>query len=229
MDADLDPDDDEVEAGGYSASLYSTYLLGNFFFDFTASGGMADYKMRRNIRYTLTTDSVDKTASSDTDGTHYTLALGAGYEFHAAGAIFGPYVQLNYLKADIDSFREGGADEFNLEIGDQKVKSLLSVLGGQISYPINGAFGTLSPQLRVDWRHEFDNNSRSLNARLINDPTGRVAVIRSDAPDRNYFNLAAGVVAALAGGTSVGLEYETVLGLKDITNHIPRARLRVSF
>jgi outer membrane lipase/esterase len=229
LDADLEADDDEVEADGYSASLYSTYYLGDLFFDFTASAGMADYKMRRNIRYVTMTDSVDKTASSDTDGAHYTLALGVGYEFRVAGAVFSPYAQLNYLKADIDRFREGGADEFNLEIGDQKVTSLLSALGGQLSYPIRGAFGTLSPQLRLDWRHEFENNRRSLTARFINDPSGRVAVIRSDDPDRNYFNLAAGVVAALVGGATVGLEYETVLGLKDITNHIVRARLRVSF
>lgn len=229
LDADLDTDDDEVEADGYSVSLYSTYYLGDLFFDFTASVGMTDYKMRRNIRYVIATDSVDKTAFSDTDGTHYTLALGTGYEFRAAGTIFGPYIQLNYLKADIDSFRERGADEFNLEIGDQKVKSLLSVLGGQISYPVNGAFGTLSPQLRVEWRHEFENDPRSLTARLINDPTNRTAVIRSDNPDRDYFNVAAGVVAALAGGTSVALEYETVLGLRDVTNHIVRARLRVRF
>jgi outer membrane lipase/esterase len=229
LDADLDAEDDEVEADGYSASLYSTYYLGDLFFDLTASLSMADYKMRRNIRYILTADSVDKTATADTDGTQYTFALGAGYEFRAAGAIFGPYVQLNYLKADIDSFREGGADELNLQIGDQKVKSLLSVLGGQISYPIGGAFGTLLPQLRVDWRHEFKNDARSVTATLINDPTSPGVVIRSDKPDRNYFNVAAGVVAALTGGTSVGLEYETVLGLKDITNHIVRARLRLSF
>jgi outer membrane lipase/esterase len=68
-----------------------------------------------------------------------------------------------------------------------------------------------------------------LTARLINNPTGPVAVISSDDPDRDYFNVAAGVVASLAGGTTVALEYETVLGLEDITNHIIRARLRVSF
>jgi outer membrane lipase/esterase len=229
MDADLDGNTDEVEADSYTASLYSTYYLGNLFFDFTGSAGISDYKMRRNVSYVTSTDSVDKMATSDTDGIQYTLGIGAGYEFHAAGVVFGPYVQLNYLRAEIDSFREGGADEFNLEIGDQKVTSLLSVLGGQISYPMRHSFGTLSPQLRVEWRHEFDNDNRSLSARLINDPSGRVAVFNSDDPDRDYFNVSAGVVATLTGGTSVSLEYETVLGLRDISYHQVRSRLRVSF
>jgi uncharacterized protein with beta-barrel porin domain len=229
LDADLDADEDEVEADSYSVALYSTYYVGDLFLDFMASGGMADYKMTRNIRYVTATDSVDKTAFSDTDGTHYAFAFGAGYEFRVVRAIFGPYTQVNYLKSNIDGFREQGAAEFNLEIGDQEVESLLSVLGVQISYPVRGAFGTLLPQLRAEWRHEFKNDSRSLTARLINNPTGPVAVISSDDPDRDYFNVAAGVVAALTGGTTVALEYETVLGLEDITNHIIRARLRVNF
>jgi outer membrane autotransporter protein len=235
QDAKLSATQDTIEADDLTAALYATYSflesrLGSFSVDFTASGGRTDYsQITRTIRYVTNIDSVDKTASADTDATHYALALGVNYEFHYRRAYFGPHVMVNYLHANIDGFRECGADEFNLDIGDQTGKSLVLSLGGQFSYiyPVPGT--TLQPHLRAEWRHEFENNSRLLTARFINAPSGSVAAFPTDAPDRDYCDFAVGVVATFAGRATVALEYETLLGLKSITNNIMHGRLRIPF
>lgn len=228
-DAELDGDDGEVSADGYGLSLYGTYYAGDFFLDLTATAGLTDFGMERSIRYAVDTDSVDETASSDTDASHYALALGAGYEMRRGAASFGPYAGLEYLRVDIDGFREHGAAEFNLEIGDQEVTSLLAVLGAQASYAVNAGQATLVPQLRAEWRHEYDDDPRSLRARLVNDPSGDSAVIESDAPDGDYFFVATGLLAALPNGATTALEYQTVLGLAEVTHHVLQLRLRVPF
>ncbi|MBB3189547.1 autotransporter outer membrane beta-barrel domain-containing protein [Halomonas cerina] len=229
VDAELDDSEGDVGADSYSLSLYSTYYVNDFFLDLTTTAGMADYDMSRNIRYTLETDSVDKTAVSTTDGHHYALALNAGYEFRGGGTLMAPYAGVDYLHTEIDDFRERGADWFNLQIGDQEVTSLQSVLGLQASYPVRAGDTTLLPRIRAEWRHEFDNDARALEARLVNDPSDDIEVVVSDDPDRDYFTVSTGLTGALPGGSTASLEYQTVLGLDDVSHHILQARLRMSF
>lgn len=230
MDADFDELDDEVEVDGYSASLYSTYYINDFYIDFIASAGLNDYETTRNAQLDVDGDGNDEfvAANGDTDGTQYTVGLGAGYEYKIAGAILGPYVQINYLNADIDSFRETGADPINLEIGDQDIESLISVVGGQASYTIRTGSVDLVPQVRAEWWHEFDNDSRSIEANFVTAPAA-TQVIPTDDPDRDYFNLGVGLLGVFSEDASVFLEYQTVLGLEDITNHIVRAQVRLNF
>lgn len=229
VDADFDANDGEVGADGYGLSLYGSYYPGDFFVDVTATAGLTDYDMTRNIRYAVATDSVDASARSRTDGTHYALALAGGYELRRGALTFGPYAGIEYLEADIDGFRERGAGEFNLEIGDQRTTSLLSVLGAQASYAVQAGEASVLPQIRFEWRHEFDDDARSLEARLVNDPSGDVAVLESEDPDRDYFFLATGVLAVLPGGASLAAEYQTVLGLAEVTHHVVQLRARLAF
>jgi outer membrane autotransporter protein len=227
MDADFDELEDEVEVDGYSASLYSTYYIKDFYIDFIASAGLNDYETTRNTKLEAT--GVFKTANGDTDGTQYTVGLGAGYEFKVAGAILAPYVQVNYLNADIDGFRETGGDVINLEIGDQDIESLISVVGGQASYTIRTGFVDLVPQVRAEWWHEFENDSRSLEASFVNDLDSVTRVIPTDDPDRNYFNLGLTLLGVFSEDASGFVECQTVLGIEDITNHIVRGGIRLNF
>lgn len=232
MDADFDAFDDEVEVDGFSASFYSTYYMKDFYVDFIASGGSNDYETTRNVVLDVNNDgNVDfgGTAKGDTDGTQFNVGLGVGYEYKVAGAILGPYAQVNYFNADIDGFTETGADPLNLEIGDQNIESLISVVGGQASYTIRTELVDLVPQVRAEWWHEFENNSRSIQASFAADPDDVTKIIPTNDPDRDYFNVGVGLVGVFSEDATAFLEYQTVLGLEDVTNHIVRAQLRVNF
>jgi outer membrane autotransporter protein len=102
-------------------------------------------------------------------------------------------------------------------------------LGGQASYSISQPWGVLVPQARLEWLHEFEDDSRLVTASFAQD-TGAVEFsVPTDNPDRDYFNLGLGVAAVLPQGRSVFLYYETVVGRNDLTQHSVAAGVRLEF
>jgi outer membrane autotransporter protein len=225
VEATFDASAGEASTDSFSLSVYGTYYLDALYLDFIGTFGWNDYSTVRNIRYT----GVDRTALGDTDGFQYAFAVGAGYDFSFGPATLGPYGRLSYLNLQIDGYRERGAEGLNLEIGEQELDSLVLALGAQVSYAFRTGFGALIPAARFEWRHEFLNDRRSVTAKYANDPFNTFFAISSDEPDRDYFALGVGLVAVLSRRVTAFVDYETVLALADVTNHIVTLGLRVEF
>jgi outer membrane autotransporter protein len=98
-----------------------------------------------------------------------------------------------------------------------------------VAYAINTGFGVLSPQLAVEWRHEFLNNDRSVAAKYAVDPFNTFFLIPTDNPDRDFVALAVGMSAAFAKGVSAFFNYETIIGLRDVTSHAFVGGVRIEF
>ena len=243
-DIDLDNDGGSLDAFSFTGSLYATYYASQqFFIDAIASIGWSDYDIDRAIRYTIreadTTRmvAVDKVASADTDGLWVGFSLGGGYDFTMGALTVGPLARFNYRWATIDGYEEeidgtGAGIGLALDIDDQDIESLSSVLGAQASYAISMPWGVILPQLRLEWEHEFLNDSETIKAHFVHDPTPDDATeirLATDDPDRDFFNVAAGVVAAFRQGISAFVQYETILGLDDITVHHVALGLRAEF
>jgi outer membrane autotransporter protein len=235
----------EMDANAYTFSAFGTYYVDRLYIDGIFSYGWNDFDGTRNIVYTIPstdrlgspvpgTTSVNQTARGETDGTQYSFALSTGYDFTAKGFTVGPYGRLSYLKADIDGFQER-IDNTNpgfglsLAINDQAVESLTWALGGQASYALSTGFGVLVPQVRFEWEHEFLNNQRTISARFVSDPTTTPILLETDNPDRDYFNLGAGVSAVFQRNVSAFAYYETVLALRDVTAHNVTVGIRLAF
>ena len=73
------------------------------------------------------------------------------------------------------------------------------------------------------------NDSRSVTSKYAVDPFNTFFVIPTENPDRDYFALAVGVSAVFSRGISSFLNYETVLGLKDVTSHAFTGGVRLEF
>ena len=140
-----------------------------------------------------------------------------------------PYVRVEYLHLDVDAYTESGANGLDLKVQKQTVESLLTVLGGRASYAISTPFGVLLPQVRAEWRHEVLDDQRGIKAQFANDPFNVPFLIATDNPDRDYFALGAGIAAALARGISAFVDFETIVGLKNVTNHNFIAGVRFEF
>jgi outer membrane lipase/esterase len=221
--------------------------VGRFYVDGIFSYARNDFDSARNIVYAVPstdqmgnpvpgTTTVNQTARSETDGTQYSFGLSTGYDFSARGFTFGPYGRLSYLKADIDGFREridntDAGFGLALAFNDQDVESLTWALGGQVSYAISTGFGVLVPQMRFEWEHEFLNNQRIIGARFVADPfpSPIPILLETDHPDRDYFNLGAGLSAVFQRGVSAFVYYETALALRDVTAHQVAVGLRLAF
>jgi outer membrane autotransporter protein len=152
-----------------------------------------------------------------------------------AGLTLGPIARLNYSRADLDGYQENidstdAGSGLALSVEGQKITSFSTVLGGQVSYAISLPWGVVLPQLRLEWEHEFENDSRTIRANFLEDPTpddtSQIQLL-TDAPDRDFFNIAAGVSAVLRRGLSAFVQYQTVIGLADVKSHHVALGLRI--
>jgi outer membrane autotransporter protein len=213
--ADINFDFGETISDGYGISLYGTYYIGNFYLDGHAGFEWNEYDTERRIVYA----TFDRTARAELSGQQYTGNLGAGYDFRIGALTLTPYGRAEYVHLEIDSFTERGANGLDLFVDRQHVDSLQTAFGGRVAYSINTPFGVVIPQGSVEWRHEFLNDSRSVTAKYAVDPFNTFFVIPTDNPDRDYVALAAGVSAVFSRGISAFVNYETALGLRDVTHH----------
>jgi uncharacterized protein YhjY with autotransporter beta-barrel domain len=234
-----------MDANAYTFSAFGTYYVGSLYFDGIFSYAWNDYESARNIVYAVPstdrfgnlvpgTTTVNQTARSETDGIQFSFGLNAGYDFTARGFTFGPYGRLNYLQAEIDAFQEridntDPGSGLALAIHEQEVESLTWALGGQASYALSTGFGVLVPQVRLEWEHEFLNNQRTIAARFVSDPANTPILLETDNPDRDYFNVGAGLSAVFQRGVSAFAYYETVLALRDVTAHKVSVGVRLAF
>ena len=245
VETDVDLSDSEINSDGYGISLYGTYYLGDFYVDAIGAYGKKDYDTIRNSRYTIkeagsdeATTMIDQTFLGDTDADELSFSAGVGYDFNTQGFTVGPHVRLNYASSEVDGYTEKLRD-FNtdagygmaLEIFDQDIESLRSVLGAQLSYAASTGIGVLMPLLSLDWVHEFKNDARNIRARFVNEVAGQNEIfnIPTDSPDRNFLILGAGLSAVFPHGISAFVHYETPLELEDVTYHQFTGGVRFEF
>jgi len=217
--ADLDNDGGDLDATGYSLSLYGTYYLADaYFVDFSATYGRNDFDQSRNLRYSLGGGiNVDQELSAGYDGDLYGITLGTGYDFNRGAWSFGPRIDVEYTKSQVDGFNEkisnplapGGG--WATHIDDTEQEWLTLQAGGRISYALSTGWGVLIPYGRVDWLHEFKDNSQTVTGHFVDDPDANALEIFSDDPDRDYLRLRIGASAQLRSGIAAFLDYGTIL------------------
>jgi len=207
---------------GYNVSIYGTYYLKDFYVDGAGTFGWTDHDLTRRIVYASNSalPGQNRTATSDTNSQQYSFNVGAGYNAHVGPYEFGPYGQLNYMHFDIDGYEETGAMGLNLVVADQNLESLITNLGLRVSRSMGWSNGVFIPLIRGEWDHEFKNNSEIITARYVNDPGNNSLIARSESPDRNFFKLGVSLLNVFIGGTQAFIDFETLLGFRDLTNHV---------
>ena len=205
-----------ADTRSYGFSLYSTYyVLEQLYVDGILSFGWNNYSLDRVISYNLgvnpttgqSTAPVNQIAHADPDGHQFSFSIGAGYDFRQGAWTFGPLARLQYIKLNIDGYREkinnpNPGFGWALALDSQDVESLTTVLGGRASYAISTGVGVLLPQVRIEWEHEFKNDSRLLTAQFVNDPLLQPIPFTTDSPDRNYVNLGVSALRHLSSWDS---------------------------
>jgi outer membrane autotransporter protein len=198
--------------------------------------GQSDYDLNRRIFYQPGVGAAnpvpgprDRTAESDTDSDEFAISVGGGYSLGGGAFTYGPFARLDYVAVDIDGYEESGAQGLNLKVEDQDIDSFQGVLGGEVSYSVSTGFGVLVPQARLGWVHEFADDDRRIKATYVNDPNQVQLVAETDAPDRDYGTLLLGLAGVFQGGAQAFVSYETVLGLRDVEEHLFTIGGRIDF
>jgi len=229
----IDNNGGDVDLDGLGGSLYGTYYVDNFYVDFLAGVAGKKYDTERNVRYSVAANTVGTTLvnqvfTGDTNAGDVTAGLGTGYNLSFGGFAVTPFAHLAYLQSNIDGYTESlqgqnGNAGFGLalRVDDQEVKSLASNFGVQLARAINTSRGVVTPYVRVDWEHEYENDARNITAHFANvggnyDALNSIT-IPTDNPDRDFVNFAAGLSTVFPGGLQCFVDYSTVLGYEDIT------------
>ncbi len=219
-DNDFDGSGGSLESNAYNLTGFATYFVDNWYVEGVLEISFLDMDTERRIVYSIPSDTLSRTASGNSDGFEIAGTIGAGYNIQLEQATVTPFAQLTELRVDIDGFTETGANGLNLRVDEQDITSRRSRLGVIAVYPVSMDFGILSPQARLEWEHEFENDSRAITSRFASDPFGSPFQVLTEDPERDTFNFSLGAAAQLAGGKAGFIEYETVLGNSDLTEHI---------
>jgi len=212
----------DMQADLLSLSAYSSYYKKSFYVDGIATYGFADYEMTREIVY----PTITRTAKADTDGSQLELTAAFGYIGQRESFQYSPFLRVSHESVDIDDYVESEGGGATLAVDDQEIDSLQSIAGCQFSWTLSRAKSVLIPQVRVEWYHEFDNDSRLISAMFSNDPFREVFAVPTDDPDENYFAVSGGVSGVWQGGKQGFIEVETLQGLEDLTNYVVTAGIR---
>lgn len=219
-----------LDIDGYTVSAFGSYhFTDRVFVDAIANGTYNVYKGVRNINYVDAFGPVNEKAKADTQGWQQRYSLITGYDYPYGAWTFGLRARGEYGDAGIDAYRERGADGLNLAIGEQNIVSLTSGLGGLVNYVFGTPFGVFTPQLNLEWEHEYEKDARSIYASFVEDSSGNRFAVLSGNPDRDHLNLRSSIAATLPNGGSAFLQYETVLSLRNETRHALNAGVRLEF
>jgi uncharacterized protein with beta-barrel porin domain len=232
-DSEYDGSSGNLDMTSWSLSAYGTYYHSDsVYVEGLLRYGMNDYENSRRIN---ASGEPEQFGLGDTDGTELSFDISAGYELNRDSLTVTPYGRYGYTRLKIDSYTESASNSSGqgsgsvLTIGDQDVVSHTIALGGTLNYAISTTKGVFVPHLRFEWEHERNDDSRLISARFVHDPTDTVFRVETDDPDRNYFNLGAGLSAVFAEGRSGFIYYETRLGQDDVTLRSVNAGIRFEF
>ncbi len=223
----------ENETEGWNYMAYGTWFADNFFLEGSVVYGDYDYDMFRNVTYENKTGGPDinQRITSDTEGDSLAWTVGIGYNLNIENSNITFSAQARGIDADIDAYAERGG-ELAMELDDQEIESLQSVIGMQAAFNFNRDFGVLVPYASINWHHEFDDDARDVFARYVFDPfkddPENTLAFTTEQADEDFFRLSVGVNFVFTRGTQLFFNYETLLGLDAVDSEAFTVGLRLA-
>jgi outer membrane autotransporter protein len=246
--------DGDFDGGGgftndsYGLLAYSTFLpMEQVYMQVFAGYARKDNERRRISSWDLnnilvTGGSID----SDYNGNEYQLGALAGYDFPINNVTISPRVGFDWRRLEYDSHKETGSakegsliEDGDIQLGDPTglelrfdddgQTSLQTRIGVQTSVALRTNFGIVVPQASFDWMHEFKNNQRDVDVSFVEDLNKTRFTYETAKPERNWFEINAGVVTALPNGLQLFGNYRTIVGHSFFDSHAGTIGLRFSF
>jgi uncharacterized protein YhjY with autotransporter beta-barrel domain len=245
----------DVEVKGVSGSVFGAWF-GRSGWSLNGIGtyGKLETDMTRRAFYrsnnqgcSPSCDGANRSFSGSPDGRYVALGATLSRDFLAGGWQISPSLSAAYRDVDIDGFDEvdhaanGG---LALRYQEQSIESKRSIVGLALARPISRPFGVLTPNLRLEWHHEFEDDPRALRAKYVvedqltgasvgNDFSASCTIscftLRTDEAEADFGIAGAGLSAVFSQRVQVYLYYEAVLGLSDLTSNSVALGIRGQF
>jgi outer membrane lipase/esterase len=155
---DWDGDRGGFEQTEHTASLYAAFKGPALWATVVGTYGALDYDVDRIVPL-----GIARFANhGETDGTNWSFAGQAGYDFHIDGVTTGPVAGVLWQRAEIDGFTETGGGVTSLGFSGQDRDSLVTTLGWRAMVDL----GAWQPFAEVAWNHEHASTDRTVTAFL---------------------------------------------------------------
>ncbi|MBB5019088.1 outer membrane lipase/esterase [Chitinivorax tropicus] len=199
-----------VQSRETTLSVFGQADLDNWYVNWLGSIGNTNFdKIERAIKLGAATRIENGNAKAD----RTQLKLGLGYRMPMGPIKLIPKAGLAYQNIDIAAYQEGSGRSTAMTFSSQKVKSVVGSLGLAVEGNFAAGFGQIRPYLDLAGKHEFKGGDRKLTVGLVNMPGGfDVQIARQD---DSYGTVGAGVNVDIGRATTVGLNYQQVIGMRD--------------
>jgi len=213
-----------TETQGFGSVLYATFHSRDSYLSFTINSNSQNIDSKRYVpsidfqNSSITgAQALKASSAAKTSG----FGVSAGHDNSFGSINFSHYGKLSFQQIYVDAYNENSANPLALHIDDDKISSFRSTVGMNLSHIGSYSFGVLTEFLKIEWIHEFENQSRNINASYLYDPFDNPSVFSAptEEPDRDFFLVSIGLTTVLPMGTQAFFSYENTSGMNRITNH----------
>ena len=193
------------------------------------------YQSRDRSRFTSFLDTArpdhnsSGIVSSDYGANRFGANAVVGYDHSIGPFTIGPRFRFRYSDLNVNSYTETGSTGLELRFLGDRVTSLQTALGIQISAAFSTAVGVFVPQVTADWTHEYQNNQHAMFAQFAQDgrPIPLTFQFQNDRPDRDFFHIGTGMGLVLPHGIQPFVNFEALLGNSQFNNFVGTAGIRL--
>jgi len=204
--SDIGDNGSRSKGTAYTAGLYASYHPGqDYFIDGLLGYQWLSFDSRRYLT------SGGGYVTGDRDGGQWFASVSAGRKFQVEDWQISPYARLDVAKAKLDAFTEDGDPSSALHYGEQDISTTTGNLGLTLTYKFATDFGVISPQLRLEYQHDFQGDSAiTMNyADMLGGPSYHTSI---DGLGKDRFMLGLGVNVQTVQDFNMRLEYRGLFG-----------------
>ena len=121
------------------------------------------------------------------------------------------------------------SSDLALVVGADDSDSLRSSLGARFAYDYRFDGGTITPEVRLAWQHEFRDGVRNITASFVDTSFPGSFTTTTGIGSRDLGVFGTGVSGRLGPLTRVSLNYDAIVGTQDAVAHQVTGRLRQAF
>ena len=202
--------------GGYIDPGKPYYINGAFSFAYNT------YRGKRNIDI----GTIRRIANSSYRGQQYSVLFDGGYIFRTRNLNITPVASLQYLRLNLQSYTETGADALDLSVASQGYNMLESGLGMKLDRPFEVSYGTLTPEVHLRWLYDFINDKQATASTFAGG--GGSFATQGFTPARNALNVGGRMALVTKGNWSFDANYDFEYK-QDFTSHTGWADIRYKF
>jgi len=201
-DAQFDQNLRSQDINEYGLSVYSFYDYNEAHVSLLARYADQDYDIEVEKPF-----FINDMTSGKTDGDRFTLSIEGGYNFDLPSQLrLGINGFLEYDHITVESHQLSG-NVGSISFEEDKINRLTSSLGIELSKVTSTTFGVFIPSIFFDWRHEFEDDSRTINGIVFKGTLVESITTVTLEPDRNYFTVGANFMMMFARGFSTYMSY----------------------